>query len=156
MRGLPGSAGPLHPLAREALTGIAANGGQGIVLVNRRGWAPFLDCRSCGHAFECPDCDVSLVVHSGSLRCHHCGHREPMPEACGECGSVTLARHGAGSQQAEEVVAGLVAPLPVFRLDSDTAAGSGAHAEILAAFDRASRVSCSARRWSPRATTSPT
>jgi primosomal protein N' (replication factor Y) (superfamily II helicase) len=137
MRARPGGAGPLHERTREALAAVAGAGGKAIVLVNRRGWAPFLDCRSCGHAFECPHCDVSLVVHSADLRCHHCGHREPVPEACGECGSVTLARHGAGSEQAERVVSELVAPLPVFRLDSDTAAGAGAHAEILARFDRA-------------------
>jgi primosomal protein N' (replication factor Y) len=137
MRGLPGSAGPLHPRTREALVAAAGSGGKAIVLVNRRGWAPFLDCRSCGHAFGCPRCDVSLVVHSGELRCHHCGHREAAPEACGECGSVTLAQHGAGTERAERIVADLVAPHPVFRLDSDTAAGSGAHAEILSRFERA-------------------
>ncbi len=137
MRSRSGTSGPLHPRTREALTAVAATGGKAIVLVNRRGWAPFIDCRSCGHAFSCPDCDVSLVVHSSGLRCHHCGHREALPDACGECGSVTLARHGAGTQQAEEVIAGVVAPLPVFRLDSDTAAGAGAHGEILARFDRA-------------------
>ena len=137
MRARTGGAGPLHERTREALAAVAGAGGKAIVLVNRRGWAPFLDCRSCGHAFECPRCDVSLVVHSADLRCHHCGHREPVPEACAECGSVTLARHGAGSEQAERIVAELVAPLPVFRLDSDTAAGAGAHAEILARFDRA-------------------
>ena len=116
---------------------MAAAAGKAIVLVNRRGWSPFLDCRSCGHAWECPNCDVSLVDHSSELRCHHCGHREPEPAACPECGSVTLARHGAGTQRAEEVVAALVDPLPTFRLDSDTAAGSTAHGEILASFDRA-------------------
>ena len=137
MRGLPGSAGPLHPRTREELGAVAAAGGKAIVLVNRRGWAPFLDCRSCGRAYGCPECDVSLVVHSGDLRCHHCGHREPTPEACDECGSVTLAQHGAGTERAERLVAELVAPLPVFRLDSDTAAGTGAHAEILSRFDSA-------------------
>jgi len=137
MRGRPGSAGPLHPRTQEALGDLSARGGKAIVLVNRRGWAPFLDCRSCGHAFGCPACDVSLVVHSSELRCHHCGHREPVPGACDECGSVTLARHGAGTEQAERVVAGIVAPLPVFRLDSDSAAGPGAHGEILARFERA-------------------
>ncbi len=137
MRGLPGSAGPLHPRTRDELGAVAAAGGKAIVLVNRRGWAPFLDCRSCGRAYGCPECDVSLVVHSGDLRCHHCGHREPTPEACDECGSVTLAQHGAGTERAERLVAELVAPLPVFRLDSDTAAGTGAHAEILSRFDSA-------------------
>jgi primosomal protein N' (replication factor Y) len=137
MRARPGDAGPLHPRARDALRGVATAGAKAIVLVNRRGWAPFMDCRSCGHSFACPRCDVSLVMHSAELRCHHCGHREPIPEACPECASVTLARHGAGTQRAEELVASLVAPLPVFRLDSDTAARPGGHAAILSRFDRA-------------------
>ena len=137
MRAQPGSAGPLHPRTRQALRDVAAAGGKAIVLVNRRGWAPFLDCRSCGRAYGCPQCDVSLVVHSSELRCHHCGHREAVPDACDECGSVTLAEHGAGTERAERLVADLVHPLQVFRLDSDTAAGAGAHAEILARFDNA-------------------
>jgi primosomal protein N' (replication factor Y) len=137
MRSRSGVAGPLHPRAREALGQVRATRGKAIVLVNRRGWAPFLDCRTCGHAFSCPECDVSLVVHSSGLRCHHCGHREAPPEACPECGSVTLAQHGTGTEQAEVAIARLVDPVPVFRLDSDTAAGAGAHAEILARFDRA-------------------
>jgi primosomal protein N' (replication factor Y) len=77
------------------------------------------------------------VVHSGELRCHHCGHREAIPAACEGCGSVTLARHGAGTERAEQLISELVDPIPVFRLDSDTAAGAGAHAEILSRFDRA-------------------
>ncbi len=138
MRDQPGSAGPLHPRTRDALRSVAEAGGKAIVLVNRRGWAPFLDCRSCGRAFGCPECDVSLVVHSSELRCHHCGHREAVPAACEECGSVTLAEHGAGTERAERVVSDLVAPFPVFRLDSDSTAGAGAHAEILSRFEGAS------------------
>jgi primosomal protein N' (replication factor Y) len=137
MRARPGSAGPLHPRARDELAAVAQGGGKAIVLLNRRGWSPFLDCRSCGRAFGCPQCDVSLVVHPDELRCHHCGHREQLPEACPGCGSVSLARHGAGTQRAEEAIARLVDPLPVFRLDSDAAAGHGGHAEILARFEAA-------------------
>ncbi len=137
MREQSGTAGPLHARTRDALTTVAAEGGKAIILLNRRGWAPFLDCRSCGHAWGCPACDVSLVVHATELRCHHCGYRAPIPSACGECGSVSLARHGAGTERAEKLVASVAGPLPVFRLDSDTAAGPGGHGEILARFDRA-------------------
>jgi primosomal protein N' (replication factor Y) len=77
------------------------------------------------------------VVHTNDLRCHHCGHREAIPGACPGCGSVSLARHGAGTERAEGLIAEIVAPLPVFRLDSDTATGAGGHAEILSRFDRA-------------------
>ncbi len=79
MRGRDGREGPLHPRTREALGGLRDRGAKAIVLVNRRGWAPYLTCRACGWAAGCPSCDVSLVVHRAGegLRCHHCGHAEP-------------------------------------------------------------------------------
>jgi primosomal protein N' (replication factor Y) (superfamily II helicase) len=138
MRGRDGRAGPLHERTREALAGQRSAGGKAIVLVNRRGWSPHLSCRSCGHVWECPDCDVSLVLHRHSgLHCHHCGHAEPDPAACPQCGSVTLARAGSGSERIEALLAEAAAPLPVFRLDSDSAARSGSHLEILEAFQSA-------------------
>jgi primosomal protein N' (replication factor Y) len=139
MRGSDRRAGPLHPGARDALDELRRSGGKAIVLLNRRGWAPHLCCHSCGRAWECARCDVSLVVHrnEGRLACHHCGHAEPLPAACPECGSVTLARVGAGTERLESVLAELLSPLPVFRLDSDTAGGAGAHLEILRGFQEA-------------------
>ena len=108
-------------------------------MINRRGFAPWLTCRSCGHHWDCPNCDVSLIVHrhGGCLVCHHCAHSEALPGVCGECGSTTLARSGAGTEQIEALLAERLAPMPVFRLDSDTAAAKGAHAEILARFGEA-------------------
>jgi primosomal protein N' (replication factor Y) len=136
MRG--GVPGPLHQRTREAFAEVAAAGGKAILLINRRGWSTHLTCRSCGHAWECPDCDVSLILHrDGALRCHHCGHAEPKPESCPECSSVTIARVGAGTQKVEAELSGLLAPLEIFRLDSDSAAG-GRHADVLSRFERAS------------------
>jgi primosomal protein N' (replication factor Y) (superfamily II helicase) len=139
MRERDGREGPLHARTREALTRVAQSGGKAIVMVPRRGWSPFLDCRVCGHAWYCPNCDVSLVLHRAgdTLRCHHCGHSERVPESCPECASVSIARHGAGSERVAEIVAELVQPVPVLRLDSDSAARKGAHASILGQFDRA-------------------
>jgi primosomal protein N' (replication factor Y) len=135
MRG--GIPGPLHPRTREAFGDVARKGGKAILLINRRGWSTYLTCRSCGHAWECPNCDVSLVLHrDGGLRCHHCGHGEPMPQACPECSSVTIARVGSGTQRVEAELNALLAPLEVFRLDSDSAAGSG-HTEVLRRFEAA-------------------
>jgi primosomal protein N' (replication factor Y) len=135
MRG--GIPGPLHPRTREAFTEVARQGHKAILLVNRRGWSTHLTCRSCGHAWECPDCDVSLVLHrDGGLRCHHCGHAEPQPASCPECSSVTIARVGSGTQRVEAELTELLAPLDIFRLDSDSAASSG-HAEVLSRFERA-------------------
>jgi primosomal protein N' (replication factor Y) len=139
MRGRDGRLGPLHPRAREALAELAASGGKAIILVPRRGWSPHVSCRECGHAWGCPQCDVSLVLHRDAkrLRCHHCGHAEQLPSRCPECGSSTIAQHGAGSERVAGLVEELIAPLPVMRLDSDTSTRKGAHAEILSAFERA-------------------
>ena len=70
--------GPLHADTWEALEGVRAAGAKAIVMINRRGFAPWLTCRSCGHHWDCPNCDVSLIVHrhSGRLVCHHCAHAE--------------------------------------------------------------------------------
>ncbi|HEV2727015.1 MAG TPA: primosomal protein N', partial [Solirubrobacterales bacterium] len=67
--------------------------------------------------------------------CHHCAHSEPTPRACPECGSTTLAQAGSGTERIERLLAERLDPMPVFRLDSDTAAERGAHARILARFD---------------------
>jgi primosomal protein N' (replication factor Y) (superfamily II helicase) len=135
MRG--GIPGPLHPRTVEAFAAVAREGGKAIVLINRRGFSTHLACRSCGHAWECPNCDVSLVLHrEGDLRCHHCGHAEARPEACPECSSVTIARVGAGTQRVEAELTRLLAPLEVFRLDSDSA-GVGGHTEVLQRFEQA-------------------
>ena len=138
MRGRDGREGPLAPRTREALVGLRAHSGKGIVLINRRGWSVHLSCRECGRAWRCPDCDVSLVLHRVSgLHCHHCGHREAAPAKCPDCGSVTLSRAGAGSERIERLLAKLMAPLPVFRLDSDSAADPGGHLRILSEFQAA-------------------
>ena len=132
-----GVRGPLHPRTLEAFDELASTGGKAILLINRRGWSTHLACRSCGHGWECPNCDVSLILHrDGGLRCHHCGHLEPRPERCSECGSVTIARVGAGTQRIEAELTELLAPLEVFRLDSDRVATSG-HGEVLRRFDQA-------------------
>ena len=119
----------LHPETAQALHAAR----KAIVLLNRRGWSNFLTCRSCGHVWMCPECDVSLVLHRGLdlLACHHCGHRADVPEMCPACRSVSVARHGAGTERLEHELAG--AGLPVWRLDADVRRP----AEVLRAFERA-------------------
>jgi primosomal protein N' (replication factor Y) (superfamily II helicase) len=136
--GMAGVAGPLHERTRQELDGVRRRGEKAIVLLNRRGWSNFLSCRLCGRVWECPDCDVTLVLHqaAGELACHHCGHRARVPSECPDCGSVSVARHGAGTEQLERELEQVVAPLPVFRLDSDVAARSGI-AGVLRAFEAA-------------------
>ncbi len=139
MREADPRSGPLHPDTWEALEAVRAAGAKAIVMINRRGFAPWLTCRSCGHHWSCPNCDVSLIVHrhSGRLVCHHCAHTEPQPRACPDCASTTLSQAGAGTERIERLLAERLAPMPIFRLDSDTAAGRGAHARILARFGEA-------------------
>jgi len=117
----------LHPTTREALVETRRRGEKAIVLLNRRGWSNFVSCRSCGRTWECPQCDVALVLHRAQRRlaCHHCGHHEAMPSRCGSCGSISVARHGAGTERLEhELAAALEAPgFPVLRLDADVSTG---------------------------------
>jgi primosomal protein N' (replication factor Y) (superfamily II helicase) len=103
----------VHPRTYDALLEAP----KAIVLLNRRGWSNFLTCRTCGQVWMCPDCDVALVLHRADahLGCHHCGHREPLPQRCG-CGSISIARHGMGTERLADEVPGAV-----FRLDADVA-----------------------------------
>ncbi len=139
MRAADPRSGPLHPATWEGLEAVRRAGAKAIVMINRRGFAPWLTCRSCGHHWNCPNCDVSLIVHRRSRRlvCHHCSHAEPLPGVCGVCDSTTLSQAGTGTQRIEELLSRRLDPMPVIRLDSDTAAGRGSHAEILARFDAA-------------------
>jgi primosomal protein N' (replication factor Y) (superfamily II helicase) len=123
--------GTFAPLTHQAIV----DADKTIVMLNRRGWSNFLTCRTCGHVWECPSCDVTLVLHraQNTIACHHCGHREPIPRDCPKCASVTLARHGAGTERLEAELGAL--GHEVFRLDADIA-----HAgPVLAAFARARR-----------------
>jgi primosomal protein N' (replication factor Y) len=116
-RGYPLSA----PLLRE-LGGIAERGGRAILLLNRRGLAPAIHCRSCGETRRCPLCDVALTLHGdATLRCHHCGRSEAAGGTCPACGSPELARVGAGTQTLVRALARHVPELEVIRLDADSA-----------------------------------
>jgi primosomal protein N' (replication factor Y) len=119
----------LHPLTARALAEVRSAGEKAMVLLNRRGWSNFLSCRSCGRVWCCPDCDVALVLHRAEcyVACHHCGHREPAPARCGDCGSTVVARHGAGTERVQHELARTLddGSFPVFRLDADVAGGSG-------------------------------
>jgi primosomal protein N' (replication factor Y) len=122
------------PLLAE-LGAVAERGGKAILLLNRRGVAPALHCRACGHTPRCGSCDVSLVLHAdGRLRCHHCGWSEPAPATCPICGSPELARLGAGTQRLERELAVRVPELERIRLDADAVERPGALAEALGRF----------------------
>jgi len=126
---------PLHPDTRRAL----GEARKAILLLNRRGWSNFLACRTCGKAWECPQCDVALVLHraEGAVACHHCGHRERVPDRCDACGSSAVARYGAGTERLEAELSEAL-DVPVFRLDADTAGTKDAVPALLARFAAAS------------------
>ena len=151
---------PLHPHTRTALADVRRSEGKAIVLLNRRGWSNFLSCRDCGHVWMCPNCEVALVLHraGATITCHHCGHRERVPTRCVACGSVAVARHGAGTERLEHELREAIGGdgFPVFRLDADVVGIKDRVARTLSDFG-AARAGCSSvPRWWPRATTSPT
>jgi primosomal protein N' (replication factor Y) (superfamily II helicase) len=132
-----GEAPGLHPVTAQALAQVRAARTKAIVLLNRRGWSNFLSCRSCGQVWGCPQCDVALVLHraGGFVACHHCGHREPAPERCGACGSMSVARHGAGTERLQHELTAVLddGSFPIFRLDADIVSGPAAAAAAAAA-----------------------
>ena len=128
------------PLLAE-LGAIAEQGGKAILLLNRRGVAPALHCRACGTTLRCVNCDVALVLHADRrLRCHHCGHAEPEPQACPVCHSPDVARIGAGTQRLERELADKLPELERLRLDADAVERPGMMAETLRRFAAADRV----------------
>jgi primosomal protein N' (replication factor Y) len=121
------------PLA-EALSGVVDAGEKAILFLNRRGFASYLVCGHCGHAWECPRCDVTLTLFgSRTLRCRTCGHSEPAPSACPECGRSDLVRHGFGTERLEREVRLLLPGVDLLRLDSDVA---GSYARLQGVLSR--------------------
>lgn len=110
--------------------------GQQIMLfLNRRGYAGFVSCRSCGHVMKCPHCDVSLSLHNnGRLVCHYCGYEQPEVKLCPRCGSGFIRTFKAGTQQIEQEVKMKFPDARVLRMDLDTTKGKDGHAKILSAF----------------------
>ena len=107
-----------------------------MLFLNRRGYAGFISCRSCGHVMKCPHCDISLSEHkNGKLVCHYCGHEEIKPPVCPECGSKYLLGFRAGTQQIEEQLYQLFPGISVLRMDGDTTKKKDSYEQILSAFN---------------------
>jgi primosomal protein N' (replication factor Y) len=135
---------PGYPLSAPLLAELgrlAEEGGKAILLLNRRGVAPALHCRACGVTRRCTNCDVALTLHGdGTLRCHHCGAREPVTETCPACGSPEVARIGAGTQRLERELERHVPELERIRLDADAIAKPEELREALERFAGADRA----------------
>ncbi len=110
-----------------------ASGGQVIVFVNRRGYAPTLFCGHCGWVAPCAHCDARMTLHlrAAELRCHHCGARRAVPERCAQC-SQPLSPLGQGTERVEETLLRLFPNAPLVRLDRDTASPRGGLEAVLA------------------------
>ena len=113
-------------------------GAQIILFQNRRGFAPLMECLTCGHSPQCPNCDVSLTYHQyrNQLRCHYCGHHTALPESCFACGSPDLDTKGFGTEQVEKEVVGLFPDAKVGRMDLDTTRGKHGYEKIITAFEQ--------------------
>ena len=106
-----------------------------MLFINRRGLAGFVSCRSCGHVFKCPHCDVSLSEHrGGKLVCHYCGYSEPITRICPECGSKYVSAFRAGTEQIEKEVLKKWPKARVLRMDADTTKTKDSYQKILSAF----------------------
>lgn len=106
-----------------------------ILFLNRRGYAGFISCRSCGHVMKCPHCDVSLSEHrNGKLVCHYCGYEEILQKKCPVCGSRYLMGFKAGTEQIEEAVHREFPKARVLRMDADTTKNKGSYEQILSSF----------------------
>ncbi len=120
---------------RQALADALGRGEQAILLVNRRGWAPVLLCRECGHQVSCRDCSIPLTVHRrrSALVCHYCGFDREIPQACPRCGGEVLEHVGAGTEKIASLVRQIHPETVVDILDRDTARSP---AQLLATLER--------------------
>lgn len=109
---------------------------QVVLLLNRRGYASYIMCRSCGNVLQCPHCDISLTYHKfdQSLKCHYCDYHTPLIRRCPRCGSDHLRKQGMGTQKVFENLKELFPNTPVIRMDNDTTRRKGAHARLLNEF----------------------
>ncbi|MFE8072864.1 primosomal protein N' [Marinobacteraceae bacterium S3BR75-40.1] len=121
IRSRPLEAGISAPLL-DAIRHHLEEGGQVLVYLNRRGYAPVLMCYNCKHLMECPHCDAKLAWHKGAnaLRCHHCLHAEPTPQHCPACQEDQLNPVGQGTERTEEYLSGVFPDTPLLRIDRDS------------------------------------
>ena len=120
---------------REKMVDRLEKGQQIMLFLNRRGYAGFVSCRSCGEVLKCPHCDVSLTEHRGNkLICHYCGYQVPVPKGCPSCGSPYIGGFGTGTQKVEALVKKEFPEARVLRMDMDTTRKKHSYEEILSAF----------------------
>jgi primosomal protein N' (replication factor Y) (superfamily II helicase) len=122
----------LHRAMDEALR----DGGQVILLLNRRGHSTHIQCPACGHSLRCAECDLALTFHrqDNTAICHYCDYHAPAPNACPECKFTGIRFSGFGTQKLEAEVRARFPDHPCLRMDTDSMRGRGSHEEALAGF----------------------
>ena len=122
----------------EEIEETLENGEQVILFQNRRGYAPIIECNTCGHSPQCPNCDVSLTYHhyKNQLRCHYCSHHIAMQQLCLACGSHELDTKGFGTQQIEQELSEILPNIKVGRMDLDTTRGKHGYQKIISSFEQ--------------------
>ena len=125
------------PLQTE-ITETLERGQQVILLMNRRGYSTYTQCKACGTVIECPDCSIPMIWHTSikQLKCHYCNKEMSFPEYCPACGSDALATSGVGTQKIEVLIKELYPDAKVERIDSDILTKKNAHIELLGKFQR--------------------
>lgn len=126
------------PVLVDKINAALGRGEQAILFQNRRGFAPVIECKSCGWVPHCINCDVSLTYHKyrNELICHYCGYKIQLPHQCPECQSQELKMMGFGTEKVEEEIASLFPAVKVERLDFDTARTRTAYERIIADFEK--------------------
>ena len=124
---------PVSSPLSGALSSTLAAGGQALVFLNRRGFAPFLVCGDCSEPLLCPNCTVTLTYHRQRRQsiCHYCDHAVPAPGLCPACGSTAMKELGAGTERVEDELKELLPEARIIRMDSDTTASRGGHKRLL-------------------------
>ena len=123
----------ITPQLEHAITERLDKGEQSILLLNRRGYAHFMQCADCGAVSQCPNCAIALTYHRmpERLACHYCGHREAPPSRCSNCSGPPLRERGLGTQQLERLLGERWPAARIARMDMDTTGAKWAHATIL-------------------------
>lgn len=125
--------GPFSPPLIAAVNEALKSGQQVILFQNRRGFAPMIECRTCGWVPKCTNCDVSLTMHKSMnlLTCHYCGYTYRIPTVCPACGGTDLRGRGYGTEKVEEYVGQLFPEARVARMDLDTTRTRNAYGRII-------------------------
>ena len=126
----------LSPTLERAMRHALRDGGQIMLLLNRRGFATHVHCPACGEVQKCRFCDLAMVHHRerAVLLCHHCGSEEVPPERCSKCEKATVRYQGIGTEKLEAEIEDKFPGFVVRRMDSDTMKRPGSHARVLSAF----------------------